>query len=305
MTSEISAKEIQIPIENGFLAAKEWGLSTGKPFLALHGWQDNAATFDRLIPLLSPDLHIIALDYIGHGKSSHKIACMPYFKLEFIYHIKLVVEYFDWKKFSIIGHSWGSELAIIFSSMYPELVDQVIGIDLIKPVTYSNENVSARIKKNIDQYREEQKKIKDKFNQPIYTKEEAINRLLNSEYNDCSESEIKILIERGTKQIEPGKFIFTRDPRIKYVWDGGFNSYAVMKQIVSNIQCNLLLIKAKNSPLYSDEKSYNEFLKLYSENCKKFEFIEIDGNHFIHLSYPERIVPIINKFIENNHSNLA
>ncbi|XP_023224500.1 serine hydrolase-like protein 2 [Centruroides sculpturatus] len=300
MGSEITAKEIEIPVENGYLAAKEWGLSTGEPVLALHGWQDNAATFDRLIPLLSPDLHIVAIDYIGHGRSSHKTDGLPYFKLEFIYHIKLIAEYFNWKKFSIIGHSWGSEFAITFSSMYPEMIDKVIGIDLLKPVTYSVEGISSKIKRKIDEYKAEQEKIKNNSNPPVYTKEEATKRLLNSEYNDCGEDEIKLLIERGTKEIEPGKYVFTRDPRIKYVWDCGFNSSVVMKSLISNIRCGLLLIKAKRSPIFSDQESYNEFLKLYSEKCSRFEYVEIDGNHFIHLSYPERIAPIINAFIKGD-----
>lgn len=302
MNSQIPVKEIQIPIECGYLAAKEWGLSTGQPFLALHGWQDNASSFDRLIPLLAPGLHIIAFDYIGHGKSSHKISGMPYYKLDFIYHIKLVTEHLNWKKFSIIGHSMGCELAIVFSSLYSEMVDRVIGIDFIKPVTYSGENIVVGIKWNIEAYRAMQEKILDKSNLPIYTKNQAIKRLVSNGFNDCGETEVEPLIERGMKQLEPGKFIFRHDPCIKSIWDGGFNSYAAMKEIVLNIRCDLLLIKGKQSSMTYDKDNSDEFLKIFSEKCNKFEYVEIDGNHFIHLSYPERIAPVINKFIENNRS---
>lgn len=45
--------------------AKVWGSKNDSPILALHGWQDNAGTFDKLIPMLSPNLYIICLDFSG------------------------------------------------------------------------------------------------------------------------------------------------------------------------------------------------------------------------------------------------
>ena len=55
-----------------------------KKILCLHGWLDNAASFNRLAPLLldssSPltdeqlqqPMEILALDFPGHGLSGHK-----------------------------------------------------------------------------------------------------------------------------------------------------------------------------------------------------------------------------------------
>ena len=34
------------------LTAKEWGRSGSTPVIALHGWLDNAATFDRMLPFM-------------------------------------------------------------------------------------------------------------------------------------------------------------------------------------------------------------------------------------------------------------
>ena len=42
------------------ICARQWGNPEGPPALGLHGWLDNANTFNRLAPLL-PELNLIAL----------------------------------------------------------------------------------------------------------------------------------------------------------------------------------------------------------------------------------------------------
>jgi len=48
------------------LHAKQWGDPEGIPTIALHGWLDNANTFDRLAPRI-PELNLVALDFAGDG----------------------------------------------------------------------------------------------------------------------------------------------------------------------------------------------------------------------------------------------
>ncbi len=54
----------------GKIYAREFGKKSDKPTLILmHGFPDNLHLYDRLIPELSKDLHIISFDFIGWGNS--------------------------------------------------------------------------------------------------------------------------------------------------------------------------------------------------------------------------------------------
>ncbi|CAG7817538.1 unnamed protein product [Allacma fusca] len=63
--------EIAIQVPWGHVSGKTWGDVNGIPVLGLHGWTDNAGTFDRLAPLLPKSLYFVAIDLPGHGRSSH------------------------------------------------------------------------------------------------------------------------------------------------------------------------------------------------------------------------------------------
>ena len=117
---------------------KTWGNPQGIPVLCLHGWLDNACSFDPLAPLLPNDSHrFIAIDLPGHGFSSHFPEGMAYRFSDTFTVIKYAKEYMNMEKFEIIGHSMGAAVAIWYSSIFPEDVDRLISIDLVNvgPVT--------------------------------------------------------------------------------------------------------------------------------------------------------------------------
>ena len=47
----LKGREVSIPVPWGVIAGREWGSPAGLPWIALHGWLDNAGTFDTLAPL--------------------------------------------------------------------------------------------------------------------------------------------------------------------------------------------------------------------------------------------------------------
>lgn len=108
-----------------------------RKILCLHGWLDNAASFNRFAPSLieslssmnepqQPNSHIkvtelVALDFPGHGLSGHKSADgPPQLLAEYAYYVAECVEALKWgsagssgdqatDKITVIGHSMGGK----------------------------------------------------------------------------------------------------------------------------------------------------------------------------------------------------
>ncbi|KAI8501216.1 Serine hydrolase-like protein 2 [Branchiostoma belcheri] len=105
-------QELQFPVPWGHMAGKAWGDPLGRPVLGLHGYLDNANTFDTLAPLLPKDLYFVSLDLPGHGRSSPIPPGTSYKYETYLIDVHRVVQALGWKKFSLIGHSLGGSVAI-------------------------------------------------------------------------------------------------------------------------------------------------------------------------------------------------
>uniref|UniRef100_A0A8C5JEP2 Serine hydrolase like 2 n=1 Tax=Junco hyemalis TaxID=40217 RepID=A0A8C5JEP2_JUNHY len=96
--SENDRSSLKFPVPWGHVAAKAWGPSEGHPVLCLHGWLDNANTFDKLIPLLPRGCYYVAMDFSGHGLSSHRPAGCPYHFLDYVTDVRRVAAGGYWKE---------------------------------------------------------------------------------------------------------------------------------------------------------------------------------------------------------------
>lgn len=80
---------------------KWWGPMDQQPIVAIHGWQDNAGTFDKLIPLLPSNVAILAIDLPGHGLSSHLPSGQFYYVFwDGLVILRRLVKYYNWNKVS-------------------------------------------------------------------------------------------------------------------------------------------------------------------------------------------------------------
>lgn len=128
-------EEVQLRLSNGQdCAIRITGPENAPPLLALHGWQDNAASFEMLAPLL-PGYRIVALDFPGHGLSAPRPLSSPYYIWSYITEIRGVVEHFGWQQFELLGHSMGGAVALLYAALYPQELKKMVLLDSVGPLT--------------------------------------------------------------------------------------------------------------------------------------------------------------------------
>ena len=120
MTTEF-LRERTFEVNGLQIACKEWGRPGFTPIIALHGWLDNAASFDHLIPLMN-NVHVIALDMMGHGKSSHRSADSFYEPWIDVGDVISVADQMLWDKFTLLGHSRGAIISAFIAGTFPERI---------------------------------------------------------------------------------------------------------------------------------------------------------------------------------------
>lgn len=302
-SGERSFRPVEIPVPWGIIAGKEWGDPHGFPWLGIHGWLDNAGTFDLLAKDWPAGHKLLCIDCPGHGLSSHLPAGMMYHYLEANLVIERIARHLGWSRFSLLGHSMGAGMAAIYTAVFPEKVHSLIMVDLLRPVARSPDTVVDRTRTAVMEMLSLEERFGTNTVGKVYaTEEEAYQRLLegavavNGE-GAVTEEAARIIKERGIRRSDCGKgWVFSRDLRQRVGSLYGLH-HDFLDQFARNIKCPHLLIKAKGSPHYEGREKAQEVLRVYAEN-PLHEFRELEGNHHLHLNTPGVILPVIKDFIQ-------
>jgi pimeloyl-ACP methyl ester carboxylesterase len=277
------------------LTGKWWGSQNARPVLCLHGYQDNAGTWDTLAPLLPLDISLLAVDLPGHGLSSHIPAGNAYHVLDFVLAIQRIVKHYGWKKVSLMGHSFGSICAFLYSALYPEQVEHYIALDALKPHSRGPVRKLKNYGENIDQFL--YLDSRDPKSVPSYTYEEAVEHLHKNIEMWATKEGCEILSRRGTIRLTDGSYCFSRDARLKAGIDLVY-SHEYILQFAANVKCKVLDIKALQGLTFGKPEEMEEFLDIVKKSAALYEYHTVEGRHHVHLDFPERIAPIISDFLK-------
>lgn len=295
--TEMEYKEIKLTVPWGHVAARTYGPTTGERVLLVHGLQDNAGAYHRLMKYLSISFfYYVCVDLPGHGWSSHFPSGLIIDFMDYVNALHFILEALQWEICTYIGHSMGGLIGLMFSVFQPHRIKKIISIDAfmlrnsynlnINFVTYLENAFALSIKAN--------KNIK-----PIsYTKEEILHAfkilrisILNSEAADA-------LFERAVTEVN-GKYVYNRDIRSKN------NPFVYLMDQADKFNCKLTV------PIYifvpSEgwmNKDKNWFISSITQSSKAIiKIINIDGNHDIHNNNPEKIAPFICKILTSNNAS--
>lgn len=302
-TSGIPVKEIQFDLSVGRVAAKWWGPTDRRPILCVHGWQDNAGSFDTLIPLLPRDLGYLAIDLPGHGLSSHYANGYYYHTSDVFFMMEEVRRVFNWPRLSLLAHSMGSLASFIYASTFPSNVDSVCALDTLKLLA-PDPRVATPIfltnwKKSFDVYH---RSLDKNQKAPEYTYDELVERVHDGSYESVDHAAAKYLIQRGAKRssTDPNKFYFARDIRWKY-FQNAYVDHNVSFEMIKYIRAPYLFAKGDDKIFSESSKNIFEAVDAFRRHTPDFQMLKVDGTHHFHLNTPEVIADRVGEFLLGKH----
>lgn len=274
---------ITVTIKGIEIHGLHWGNPNGEPVLALHGWLDNAASFEPLITHL-PQFNWTAIDLPGHGHSFHRPAHSHYHFIDWISDLRdLIVARYQNKPVVIVGHSLGGLLATVLAGVYPELVKQLVLIDSAGLVTGEMTSSVMDLRKALDS-RITKKSQRTKYHKSF---ESALTARIMA--GDLSKSAATLLVSRNIRQCENG-FSWRTDSRLRTLSPVRLNTVQA-QSIISAITAPTLICLAQ-----SGSEQIKQGYQVYKSYYQNLKTTTISGGHHCHMDYPEETAEAIHSF---------
>ncbi len=261
-------EELEFHLHGRLLTAKRWRAPSGRPTLALHGWLDNANSFDVLAPML-PELDIVALDFAGHGLSHHRQPGVNYLGVLDVQDAIGVAGLLGWQQFDLIGHSMGAEVGGNLIGLFPERVRRMVGIDGFTEGT-TEERLQSFLRKSIE----------DNLTRPaqgtkVFVSQDAM-AVRVAEATGQSVASARLLVARGSAVVDGG-FTWRSDTRVR--WSDTLRlSNEQIDGILTRYPGQVLVIAAKGGSSW-----YRETVASRLDRFPNLQRIELPGNHHFHM----------------------
>ena len=301
-------REREFKTPYGHLACLEWGKANApNKIFCMHGWLDNANSFDRLIPFIldheqnSELYHIVAMDMPGVGLSSHKPPGSDYTLFTNIMEMRRVIVQLGWNRLTLLSHSLGSHFSFMYSCVYPSEVETLISIDLARPITRMVNNWNLTIANSIEDHFKCEYHVQDdpttNIRVPVYSEVDAIKRLMDSHSSSLTRPSAEALLKRGARKQRWG-YTFSRDVRWRHLsLELRPDDDMMLQYLEAPFGPNLFVIRASRSPYHSTEESKMRFYELFERKCPIFREVVLAGTHHLHMNTPELVAPEVNKFL--------
>jgi pimeloyl-ACP methyl ester carboxylesterase len=279
----MSPRALTLEVAGLRLAAKAWGPPDGPPVLAAHGWLDNAATFDGLCPLL-PGLHVVAIDFPGHGLSQHRAQEGAYHFLDLVVDLCRAADALGLARFSLLGHSMGAAAASLLAGTCPDRVRRMVLIEGLGPLVESPEQAPDRLAHAIEAERRtgRLKRVHESLDAAA-EKVAAVSPM--------ARSSARCLVERGTEPVAGG-LAWRADPRLRHPSRSRLTE-AHVRAFLRRIACPTLLIGA------SDGFDYDPRVMAERAECvEDLKFVQLAGGHHLHLDDPGAVAAVVGPFLQ-------
>lgn len=274
----------EISIHGLRLGVKRWGRAGGAPVLALHGWLDNAASFDGLAPLL-PELDLVALDLPGHGHSQHRAPGENYHFIDWVVVLFEAADALGFSRFSLLGHSMGAAVAALAAGAVPERIERLALLEGLGPFTRTDDEYPDRVRATLNG------RARGELPAHLYRDASDAATRLRQVLTDLSQASAERLTARGTRTVKGG-VVWRSDPRLRWPTPQSFNEGQV-QAFLRRITADSLLVRARDG--YPFDQG---MLTRRVQSLPNLRVVEVEGGHHVHLEHPARVAPALRELFQ-------
>jgi len=285
----VKAAPVNIQLSWGTLEGLHWSRPGAPRVLCLHGWLDNAASFVPLAPYLK-DFDLLALDFAGHGFSSHRPEPSRYYFHDYLYDLDAALDVLGWDKCHIIGHSMGGGVASSFAAALPERVEGLVMLDAIGILTLSADQSARQLRLSMKSVSKNSSNLR-----PYESVEAAM--LARQKDSALSDGAARLLCERSLEHT--GDYYQWRtDPRLNWRSPQMLTDAQVL-DLLAAIRSPTLAITSAVVLDYLGEDMMQKRLSAIAD-CKH---VTDDGHHHFHMEQPQHIGACITEFLQQQQQD--
>lgn len=266
------------------LHAIERGSRGGPPVLYLHGWLDHAHSFDWLIDALPASWRHVALDFRGHGESSHQSEGGTYPMPTLLADLDFTIEQLNLSPVHLVAHSMGSAAAFLYSAVRPERVRSLTAIDNLGVSGGPPESVIGKLREALEGAHKPLRK------RSYASLEDAVARVRENNPG-FSEKVARHLTQFGTERLADGRVQFRFDPAHRR-WSGFTLDEAQLLAILRAVRCPTQIIRGSRGHVLDDAR-----LSARLEALGNPAVHLVEGGHHVHLDAPVEVARWIEPFI--------
>jgi pimeloyl-ACP methyl ester carboxylesterase len=268
----------------------EWGDFEGAPLILVHGYLDLAESWRAFVAALQTrqqNFWVIAPDCRGHGDSGW-IGAGGYYQFpDYVFDLDCVVRAHSLDSFTLMGHSMGGTISLLYAGTFPERIKKLVLIEGIGPIGMSFSDAPVRMERWITELHERGRRH---FRE--YTSLAAGATQLRQTNPRLSENAALEIARAAMKQNDRGKWIWKFDPLHRTTAPQPFYTAQAL-EFLRRIQSPVLLIDgAQSRQMRRTDKQ-----ERYAAIANHQRVTITDAGHMVHQDNPEQLADVIGDFI--------
>jgi pimeloyl-ACP methyl ester carboxylesterase len=271
----------------------EWGDPREETFVLVHGALDQGRSWEYFIDAMRvrglPIKHAIAIDLRGHGDSEWPATGRGYQHEDFLSDLVGLAKHLDKEPLTIIGHSLGGSMCLLYAAMFPEKVRRLVLLESLGPFARKDDDVPDIVAERL--------KGRNYVEIPFpHESLEAAAKALQKTFPLIPDTTALHMARYGTSY-KGGRYRWKHDPILRYRTTTVMSEGQV-EAFIRRLKCPILFVYGTESDFMKSVRGAR--VKLFPNA----QIIPIEGaGHHIPHEKPEELAEVVVPFLMKESDN--